>query len=505
MDDIPSFSSASPVSGPISRSSCHFFTNRNTASEKQEGDSQSSSFASNNNSSASHSSIRPSCNPSPALKTRTLSSSLSFSRVSENKPVIHNKGSSVVRAASFQSRLNPNICSSLSGPGSDNNSLHSSTSSLEYSGGAGYTMPAKNLASYPSHLPQRECHGRQLQCQQQHLEANIKKFSSHGSVFKSEIKQVQEMMIGIEEPQRMNHGSMSILDLQITDEEVGIMDMKRGGSGGRICPGIPDVDGNGKSNGRHHNISSLGKSGSKQVYQQESPQVFKTTQPKAKETPRLNKFPLDLDSLVSSISTTSPTKTEAVSITPNAPKHVSQSSGGPQYQIHSLISTAVTPSDSLSRLSSSSNTPCHLFSHPGSPFPPYPSNTPQRSISVTEMSCSPVHPHPGKSIQQDILTGSQVVKVAPSLHYSSSSPSSRAVCSLEDRRYDERDSMDLILASFTWPDINDTTLSNVTPPPKSIQRNGALSSTFGCLTETAPMTTWQEEKKKHGGKMFFEM
>ncbi|KAM6905412.1 uncharacterized protein FYW49_015443 [Xenentodon cancila] len=226
-DDIPA-PSGSPMSSSISHSSFHPFPNHDKATEKQGEDGQSSSSVFDNSvGSTPHSAIHLSSSPSRALKTRTLSSSLSFSRVTENKPVIHNKGSSVVRAVSFQSRLNsgsPNFCSSPSGPGSDNDSLRSSTSSLEYSGGRGYTMPVKTVASYHSPPPLREYHGGQLQ-HQQHLKANMKKCSSHISVCKSEIKQEQGMMHGIGEPQEMNHGFMSIMDFQTANEEVGKMEI----------------------------------------------------------------------------------------------------------------------------------------------------------------------------------------------------------------------------------------------------------------------------------------
>ncbi|CAL8264411.1 unnamed protein product [Gadus morhua 'NCC'] len=69
--------------------------------------------------------------PAGGLKSRSVSSSLSFSH--GNKPAFKkNGGGGVARAASFQNRFHPNgYYSSLSGPGSDNDSLHSSSSSLE--------------------------------------------------------------------------------------------------------------------------------------------------------------------------------------------------------------------------------------------------------------------------------------------------------------------------------------------------------------------------------------
>ncbi|KAM4531089.1 uncharacterized protein septin12 [Odontesthes bonariensis] len=489
VDDIPSFSSNSSVSTPISPSSCHFFLNNNKTTEEQGGDDQPPSFAFNNNSKGSeaHSRIRLSSNPSPMLKTRTVGSSLSFNRGTMNKPVIHNNGSSVTRAASFQSRLNPNICSPLSGPGSDNDSLHSSTSSLEYSGGGGYTLPVNKLASYHSPPPHREYHGSHLQHPQRHLEANIKKFSQLGSVLKSEMNQGQGMMLAMREPQEMNHGSVSVIDFQIPNEGIGTIGIQRGGGEGRISPGMKYVDANANWNGLLHNVSSFGESGSRKVCQQQGTRILKTPPAKAKETPRLNKFPLDLDSLVSSISTTSPTKAEAGSMSPNARKLQPQSSSSLQHHI-SPTSTAASPSASLSSLDSSSDTPFRPFNYPLSPLSPSSQFPSKGSISVPKMSCSP------ESLQLDILSGPQIVQV-PNLHSTSSSSSTsnpKAIGSLEDGKCDARDSVDLILqriASFSWPD---PTPAHVAQTQKPIERSGA----FGCPTETMPMAARKEGKKK---------
>ncbi|XP_041826524.1 uncharacterized protein sept12 isoform X2 [Melanotaenia boesemani] len=496
VDDMPSFSSNSPVSTPISPSSCHFFLNHNKTSEEQGGGGQ-SPFAFNNMGSAGHSRIRLSSSPSPVLKTRAIGSSLSFNRGTTNKPIIHNNSSSVTRAASFQSRLNPNICSPLTGPGSDNDSLHSSTSSLEYSGGGGYTLPINKLASYHSPAHQREYQGSQPQQSQQHLEANTKKFFSHGSVLKPEMKQGQGMMLEMRGSQGMDPSSVSILDFQTPNEGVGAgTGIQRGAGGGRISPGMKYVDANANWNGLR-NASSFRESGSKKVCQQQGPQVLKSPQPKTKETPRLNKFPLDLDSLVSSISTTPPTKAEAVPLRPNAPKVPTRGSGDIQHHI-GPPSTAASPSASLSSLDSSSDTPSHSFNYPPSPFSlstPVPS---QSSISVPDMNSSPVPFSPGESLQLDILSESQVVLVSPKLcspSSSSSTPSPKAAGSLEDGGCDARDGVDLILqriASFSWSDTNP---AHVVQTPKSIQRSGGLPSALERPTETMPMTTWKDGRK----------
>ncbi|KAF0032198.1 hypothetical protein F2P81_014488 [Scophthalmus maximus] len=310
VDDIPSFSSTSPISTPITPSSSHFFLNHNKATEGQGGDGQSPSLAFNNNnnnlgSSAHHSCISLGSSPSPVLKSRTVVSSLSFNRGTMNKQTIHHNGSSVTRASSFQSRLNPNSYSMLSGPSSDNDSLHSSTSSLEYSGGGGGALPLSKLGSYPNPPSQVEYHRTQPKLPQQHLggDANLiinhrlKKFSSHGSVFPTEMDKGPGMMLGVPQPLGVNHGSMPSLDLQIRDGGGGIVGMQRGG--GRVSPGLRYA--NVTWNGHLHNDTSFGvegNCGSKNPCQQQSPTVPKAPQPKVKEIPRLNKFPLDLDNLI---------------------------------------------------------------------------------------------------------------------------------------------------------------------------------------------------------------
>ncbi|KAI3360341.1 hypothetical protein L3Q82_014656 [Scortum barcoo] len=211
--DTPSFSTASSVSTPITPSSSHFIHNHNKANEVRGRGGQSPSLAFNNyninslGSTAHCSHVSLSSNPSPVHKSCSIVSSLSFNEGTTNKLAIQNNSSSVTRAASFQNRLNPNDYSMLSGLGSDNDSLHSSTSSLDYSGGVGGTLTVTKLRSYPSPPPQVEYHQTQTQIQQQHLERddnlgrnpNLKKFSSHGSVFHSEIGQGQGMMLHVTE------------------------------------------------------------------------------------------------------------------------------------------------------------------------------------------------------------------------------------------------------------------------------------------------------------------
>uniref|UniRef100_A0A1A8HWD8 Septin 12 n=1 Tax=Nothobranchius kuhntae TaxID=321403 RepID=A0A1A8HWD8_NOTKU len=279
-DDVLSFTSAFPTSAPISPSSCHFFLGHNKEREEHTGSDQPPSFSFNSSvDSVAHSHVCLSSSLSPVLKTRAVGSSLSFTRGTMTRPVFHNNVSSVTRAVSFQSKLNPNVCSSLLSPGSDNDSLHSSTSSLEYSSVGGYSLPATKLTSYYSPLHQREY--QEAQCQRpSQVEPNYK-FSFHGGVSKSKINPDHDMVLDIREVRRDS----------IPAEKEAKVEMPRGVGEGRISPGITYVDANDSWNGLR-NVNAVG---GKKVPQK----VFKTPKPEAKEVPRLNKFPLDLDSLES--------------------------------------------------------------------------------------------------------------------------------------------------------------------------------------------------------------
>lgn len=504
------------MSTPVSPSSSHFFLNHNKASEGQEGGGQPHSLAFNNNnnnslgSTAHHSHISLSSNPSPVLKSRTLVSSLSFNRGTMSKPAIHNNGSSVIRAASFQSRLNPNGYSTMIGPGSDNDSLHSSTSSLEYSGGGGGALTLTKLGLYSSPSPQEVYHRTQPQFPQQHLEEdanmgknpNLKKFSSYGSVFHSEMDQGSGMRLGVPEPRGVNHGSMPSLDFQFRDGGGG--GMVRGRGGDRMSPGLRYANANANWNGRLHNASSFGEEGycgSKNHCQQQGPHILKSPQSNAKETPRLNKFPLDLDSLVSSTSTASSIKAQGGSMSPQRPKPPSRTTGDIQHHT-SPPSTSVSPSASLSSLDSSSDTPPFSLHHPFLPFSSCSPTHSQGSI-LPEMSCSSVPPSTAQSPQREIPSGPQVVPLVsnPPSSYNPSSP--RPIQSIKDDVGDARDSVGSILqriASFSQHVVTDAIPTVGTQRP-AVQSNSGLSSAVGCPAETTPR--WKQGMKKQEGKMFF--
>uniref|UniRef100_A0A6J0V134 Septin-12 isoform X1 n=2 Tax=Pogona vitticeps TaxID=103695 RepID=A0A6J0V134_9SAUR len=136
---------------------------------------------------------------SPVLKTR-VGSSLSFNRGTALSPRAN--GNHLARVSSFQTRLNPNGYSSSLGPGSDNESLHSSSSSLECATSAkGPSTPAR-----PSQIPGMAT---------PELPSSVlKKFSSHSDVFYTEgdqpIRQVSKAAV--------NHSSLPSLDLHIAED-----------------------------------------------------------------------------------------------------------------------------------------------------------------------------------------------------------------------------------------------------------------------------------------------
>ncbi|XP_019395379.1 PREDICTED: septin-12 isoform X2 [Crocodylus porosus] len=153
----------------------------------------------------SHISISSSPSPahSPVLKTR-INSSLSFNRGTIQVARANGTASSgLTRVSSFQTRLNPNGFSSSLGPGSDSESLHSSSSSLE-------CPPSSQVL--PGTTQQHEPLGLSAP---QATSLALKKFSSHSNVFHSEV----ERPIRLVSKATMNHGSLPSLDLHITEDQ----------------------------------------------------------------------------------------------------------------------------------------------------------------------------------------------------------------------------------------------------------------------------------------------
>lgn len=268
-------------------------------------------------------------------------------------------------------------------------------------------------------------------------------------------------------------------------------------NGGWMSPGLGHTNAN--WNSCLNNASGFGEegySGSKKHYQPVETRVLKTPQPKTKEPSRLNKFPLDLDSLVSSTTTTSPTKTQGGFLSPNTPKPPPRSTGGLQHHTSSP-SASTSPSASLSSLDGASDTPPLSLHHPF--FPVSPRSVPQLEGSIPSSEiCSQGPLSPAESPQQKSLSGPKVAEVVPFLPPSSPF-SPRAIWSVADSQGDGRDSVGSILqriASFSQHAVTDTTPAALTQAP-TVQSNGGLSSEVGC-----PAVTILKEGRKPQGKMF---
>uniref|UniRef100_A0A4W5KWB0 Uncharacterized protein n=1 Tax=Hucho hucho TaxID=62062 RepID=A0A4W5KWB0_9TELE len=394
-------------------------------------------------------------------------SSLSFNRAM-NRPTINNNGGSsggITRASSFQNKFNPKgFTSSLSGPGSDNDSLHSSSSSLEYSiqggGGEGGGVPPGKPGSLSySTSPQME----QRPGQQRGVGLGMgKKFSSHGSVFHSEL----EGPMGLGAPGGVSHGSMPSLDLQVGEGGDGVMGV-RGAGGGGVRYGNANVGLNGGSQ-RHYNTSPFGKEG---CYSPNQNHNSYQAQPKPKETQRLNKFPLDLDSLVG-VKMPQPSPRPPPSSDP--PK--------PPPRAHYPSSLSVSASPSLSSLDSSGGdlTPLPSANHhlsynnnnPSLPRSP-PPTSPSGAKPVPKVSQSPVPLSPAQTPQLNLLSPRpQVGHLAPSIP----SPLLPLEHAQPQEMMSERESVGSILqriASFSRPDAMTTTR---VPSAASVLSGVALSN-----------------------------
>nr|XP_023677582.1 septin-9-like isoform X1 [Paramormyrops kingsleyae] len=332
VDEIPAYSPSSNLSSPFSPSPVLSKANDGRGPANHGPPSYQSRI-----------SVGSSPAQSPVMKSKMVTS-LSFNRGTIGVVRANgNTGSGITRVSSFQSRFNPNGFLS-SGPGSDNDSLHSSSSSLDYQG----TSKVSSLASPPqSPIGVSEY-------KPQHL-ANpaLKKFSSHGNVFHSE---VEAPTLLATEPVGVNHGSMPSLDLQISDSS----GRRNAGPLGVRYAGMAPTWGSNPL-GRVPSFSS-------------SPQP-----PKPKEPARLSKFPLDLDSLVAKPQVP---LLEAIPAPKPAPKH-------------------------NGNLISPSNTPI-IPTHTLDAVPPSPGSLPVPSISE-----SPVPLSPAQTPQLKLVSQPQVVQLSP--------------------------------------------------------------------------------------------
>ncbi|XP_054848929.1 septin-12 isoform X1 [Eublepharis macularius] len=253
--------------------------------------------------------ISLSSNPSPAqspvLKTR-ISSSLSFNRGTVH-PARAN-GSHLTRVSSFQTRLNPNGFSSSLGPGSDNESLHSSSSSLEC------PTPLKSLHNVTQ---QSELPGIGVS---QLSSPMLKKFFSHGNVFHAEADQsIQQVS---------NCGSLPSLDLHIAEDQ---------GANPTLYPPLSTNPAVMQSSSDHSCIVPPPKNSTSTRKESTMPPLemchlahVSPPAPAARQTVKLQKFPISLDGLIE--------KTPEGAVLTPAPESVPKPS--PRAQIHVNLSTS---------------------------------------------------------------------------------------------------------------------------------------------------------------------
>ncbi|XP_073414683.1 septin-12 isoform X1 [Dendrobates tinctorius] len=203
IDDTPVFSSTSPLASPFS-------PNQPSMTRTSNGDSQIST-GSHQPLYQSRIRISSSCSPSqsPVLKSR-ITSSLSFNRGTMQMAKTNGtSGQGLTRVSSFQTRLHPSGFSS-SVQGSDSESLHSSTSSLECS------VPTKPFQSLrPTQMSVGQ-HGSTVTMSNVSSPV-LKKFSSHGNMFHSEIERPGVRLVPL--PSK-NHGSLPSLDLHIAEDPI---------------------------------------------------------------------------------------------------------------------------------------------------------------------------------------------------------------------------------------------------------------------------------------------
>ncbi|XP_052401234.1 septin-9 isoform X1 [Carassius gibelio] len=352
-NEIPTFPPTSSVTSPISPSAILNQTNE----VRSPGNQVSSPYRSR---------ISISCSPaqSPVLRNRMVSS-LSFNQGKMGKPTI-NVSSGINRAASFQNKFNPNGFTSSSGPGSDNDSLHSSSSSLEY-------QASSKLCSYTSARQSAVGVG---EFKAQHLGSSaMKKFSSHGNMFHSEL---EGPLVIPTEPMGISHGSMPSLDLQ----------METAGMRRVVSPGSRFTNTGPQWSTSPYNIQNSS------TFARDS--SINSQSPRPKDPVRLNKFPLDLDNLVFKSQTESP----------GAPK--------PPPRFHTLSNSptvSASPSVSISSLDSTDLSMAH--NNNNNIIEKKEPVTPPGAIPVPNIIESPVPLSPAQTPQFNVVSKPQVVQVAP--------------------------------------------------------------------------------------------
>lgn len=259
--------------------------------------------------------------------------------------------------------------------------------------------------------------------------------------------------------------------------------MHRGRGGDQMSPNSRHNNAN--WNGRHVNAyGEEGYCGTRNHHQQKVTQMLKVSHLKVKETPRLNKFPLNLDSLVNS---TTAIKVQGQSMSPHQPRPPPMSSVDHLYHPNPP-STSVS---SLSSLESSSDT---SFQHSYlSAFPC--SLTPSQDTIKGPPACSPLSTEQGP--QTKISLGYQGVPSVSNQSGSYSLQGDKSNLSLGDVESEASDSVGSILqriASFSQhaPDIIQAGIQY-----KLMQSDAGLSSP----SDTEPR--WKQEVIKQKGMFFY--
>ncbi|XP_043945236.1 uncharacterized protein LOC122816479 isoform X2 [Protopterus annectens] len=200
VDEIPSFSTTSPLNSPFSSDPSSNIPDKRsetyiTPISGQPPYQSRVTFSSNT-----------SPLQSPVMKPK-ISSSLSFNRgITKMARTNGNAGIGLNRVSSFQSRINPNGFLS-SCPTSDSDSLHSSTSSLEYQA----TNRLAFLPISPEITMSQAASGIKISNISNPV---LKKFSSHGNMLYSDNGQ----SLRLTENSTMNHISLPSLDLHIAED-----------------------------------------------------------------------------------------------------------------------------------------------------------------------------------------------------------------------------------------------------------------------------------------------
>ncbi|KAF7698450.1 septin-9 isoform X1 [Silurus meridionalis] len=389
VDEIPTFSPASTVTSPISPSSI-----LNKANEvRSPGGLVSPTYR-------TRISLSSSPVQSPPIKNRMVSS-LSFNRGTMGKPAI-SSNTGINRASSFQNKFNPNGFNSSSGPGSDNDSLHSSSSSLEYQASSkmsSYTSPPQSPMGVGGYKAQRLG------------SPALKKFSSHGNMFHSEL---EGPLVIPTEPLGISHGSMPSLDLQMA-ESGGV---RRVVSPGTRYPGSAVT-------WNAYRLQNNGNIGKDLPINQQAP--------KTKEPARLNKFPLDLDNLV--------VKSQTEGHVP--PK--------PPARFHP-VSTSPTISESTSASVSSLDSADLPMVLP-SAIQKQELDTPPGAIPVPNISESPVLLSPAQTPRFNLASQPQMVQIVPATSSQATRSNISSPAQIEPQAKDSVGSILQRIASFSRVEV----------------------------------------------------